>query len=82
MTKDVLDRRGTALHPHVVHGMQVIGSWLRAWRRRRGYTQSQLGRLCGLHQSTISRLENGRCAGLRWLRFAALVAALDGRSLA
>jgi transcriptional regulator with XRE-family HTH domain len=79
MTSDVFDRRGRPVQPEVVHGMLVVGRWLRALRRRRGYTQAQLGRLCGLHQSTISRLENGRCSGLRWIRFAALVAALDGR---
>jgi len=34
------------------------------------------GKLCGLDQSVISRLENGKLANLRWWRFAALVGAL------
>jgi hypothetical protein len=32
--------------------------------------------LCGLDQSIISRLENGKLANLRWWRFALLINAL------
>lgn len=32
---------------------------LRAWRKCRDYTQTQLGERAGLHHTTIGRLENG-----------------------
>ena len=36
-----------------------LGLAVRALRRRRGWTQAQLGERCGLSQSAISRLEQG-----------------------
>ena len=50
-------------------------------KRRRllaGLTQREVERLTGVDQTVISRLENGRQYGLRWSRFAILVATLDG----
>ena len=50
-------------------------------KRRRllaGLTQRELERLTHVDQTVISRLENGRQYGLRWSRFAILVATLDG----
>jgi len=50
-------------------------------RRRRllgSLTQRELERLTGIDQTVISRLENGRQYGLRWSRFAILVAELHG----
>ena len=58
-------------------GMAAIGESVREARRRAGLSQRHLGRLCGLDQSVISRLENGKLANLRWWRFAALVGALE-----
>ncbi len=49
-------------------------------RRRLGatLTQRRLEDLTGIDQTVISRLENGKQYGLRWSRFAILVATLDG----
>ena len=59
-----------------IAGMTALGESVRRARWRAGLTQRHLGKLCGLDQSVISRLENGKLANLRWWRFAALVGAL------
>ena len=59
-----------------IAGMAAIGESVRRARWRAGLSQRHLGRLCGLDQSIISRLENGKLANLRWWRFAALVGVL------
>ena len=47
-------------------------------RHRKGWSQRDLERRTGIDQSTISKFENGRRFGLRFTRFAAMVAVLDG----
>lgn len=37
-----------------------IGSRLRELREAQGLTMTQLGEMCGLTQSTISKVENGK----------------------
>lgn len=37
-----------------------IGSRLRELREAQGLTSTQLGEMCGLTQSTISKVENGK----------------------
>jgi len=59
-----------------IAGLVALGESVRRARWRAGLTQRHLGKLCGLDQSVISRLENGKLANLRWWRFAALVGAL------
>jgi predicted transcriptional regulator len=59
-----------------IAGMAAIGDSVREARRRAGLSQRHPGKLCGLDQSVISRLENGKLANLRWWRFAALIGAL------
>ncbi len=61
-----------------ITGFELIGRLVRMRRHRVGLTQRQLERLCGIDQTVISRLENGRLGGLRWSRFASLVEALGG----
>jgi transcriptional regulator with XRE-family HTH domain len=58
-------------------GMDIIGRWIRDARVRAGYSQSQLARMTGVHQSTISRLERARLEGLSLHLLALLVAALE-----
>lgn len=50
--------------------LAAFGAWVHEARRRLGCTQTAFGRLVGLHQSTISRLERGQ---LRHLVFATAV---------
>jgi len=74
----LLDRRGIPFPSLAVAGLEAIGESIRLARYRRGWTQAQLGQTIGVHQSTISRLENGRLAGMRWKQFASLIGALEG----
>lgn len=57
-------------------GMLAIGASVQAARRRAGLSQRALADRCGVHQSVISRLENGLLQNLRWWRFAMLEGAL------
>ena len=59
-------------------GFHLLGRTL--WRRRvsLGLSQRQLEAMSGIDQTVISRLENGKQTGLRWVRLAQLVDALDG----
>ena len=70
-------RRDQPGYPNVAfEGMVTIGNSVREARRRAVLSQRQLAQLCGLDQSVISRLENGKLPNLRWWRFAGLVAVL------
>jgi transcriptional regulator with XRE-family HTH domain len=74
-------RRHVVVRPRLVQGrddlvavaMQLFGALVREARRSMGLSQAGLGARCGLHQSTISRLENGRLTGLDFHRVAMLV---------
>lgn len=59
-------------------GMVLIGAALKRRRLRLGLSQTRLERMTGIDQTTISRFENGKRCGLRWWRFAVLVAVLGG----
>ena len=77
-------RRHVVVRPRLVQGrddlvvvaMQLFGVLVREARRSMGLSQAGLGARCGLHQTTISRLENGRLGGLQFHRVAMLVFAL------
>lgn len=56
-----------------------FGLAIRALRRRRGWTQAQLGERCGLCQSTVSDIETGRAYGCPVDTLTRLVAALGAR---
>ena len=60
-----------------LHGLLLIGQLVYEGRRRAGITQRQLGRVAGVNQSTISRLERGRLNGMRLKRRASILASLD-----
>jgi transcriptional regulator with XRE-family HTH domain len=65
-------------HETEQRGYDLIGAMLKRRRVLAGLTQRELERLTRIDQTVISRLENGRQYGLRWSRFAILVATLDG----
>ena len=56
-----------------------FGLALRALRRRRGWTQAQLGERCGLSQSTVSRIESGEGDRLTLLVLGRAATALGAR---
>jgi transcriptional regulator with XRE-family HTH domain len=70
--------RADVAEPQARRGFVLIGRLVLRRRQRLGLSQRHLERLCGVDQTVISRLENGRLGGLRWSRFAQLVAALGG----
>jgi transcriptional regulator with XRE-family HTH domain len=56
-----------------------FGLAIRALRRRRGWTQAQLGARCGLSQSTVSRIEAGEGDRLTLLALDRAATALGAR---
>ena len=64
--------------PLVADGTQLLGLMVRRRRLRFGLSQRRLALLAGFDQSVISRLENGLLRGMRYRRFAILVAILGG----
>jgi transcriptional regulator with XRE-family HTH domain len=59
-------------------GLDIVGAAIKRRRLALGWTQRFLEAQSGIDQTVISRIENGRQYGLRWTRFADLVAALGG----
>jgi transcriptional regulator with XRE-family HTH domain len=59
-------------------GYDLIGAMLKHRRSIARVTQRELEYLTRVDQTVLSRLENGKQYGLRWSRFAILVATLDG----
>lgn len=64
--------------PDVQRGWEIIGSMVKRRRTKIAWSQRDLALACGLAQSAISRLENGRLSGVRFGRFAKLVVAMNG----
>jgi transcriptional regulator with XRE-family HTH domain len=64
--------------PDQQRGFELIGATIRRRRLALGWTQRDLDARSGVDQAVISRLENGKQYGMRWLRFAQLVQALGG----
>ena len=64
------NRSGAPYDPQVIAGMEAFGRSVFAARKRAGLRQVDLARLCGLHQTTISRIENGVLPGLVFWRLA------------
>ena len=64
--------------PLARRGLEMMGAAMRRQRERRGLSQRNVQGLTGVDQSTISKLENGKRFGLRWSRFARIIAVLGG----
>jgi DNA-binding XRE family transcriptional regulator len=76
MRDPTLDRKGNPYPRLALVGMARLGESVRRARHRTGLSQADLGRLCALDQSIISRLENGKLPSLRFWRLAQVIAAL------
>lgn len=59
-------------------GWHLLGAAIRRRRLSLQWTQRVLEAESGIDQTVISRIENGKQYGLRWVRFAELVDALGG----
>jgi DNA-binding Xre family transcriptional regulator len=64
--------------PDVQRGWEIIGRMVKRRRTRLGWSQRDLSASSGLAQSAISRLETGKLSGVRFGRFARLVAVMGG----
>jgi DNA-binding Xre family transcriptional regulator len=64
--------------PDVQRGWEIVGRMVKRRRTAIRWSQRDLSRACGLAQSAISRLETGNLSGVRFSRFAKLVAAMGG----
>ena len=64
--------------PELQRGWELIGGMVKRRRSKIAWSQRDLSRACGLAQSAISRLETGKLGGIRFGRFAVLVAAMGG----
>jgi hypothetical protein len=76
MTWETFDARSAS--GAAQRGLKLIGIAVRRRRHYLGVSQRELGTYCGIDQTVIGRLENGKLGGLRWSRFASLVNALNG----
>jgi DNA-binding XRE family transcriptional regulator len=56
--------------------LEIFGERIRRGRHRAGLSQRQLANRSGVSQSTISRLERGRCIGLAFVRLVAICSAM------
>ena len=64
--------------PEVQRGWAMIGAMVKRRRHAIRWSQRDLERACYVDQTIISRLETGKLAGMKFSRFAALVAAMGG----
>jgi transcriptional regulator with XRE-family HTH domain len=61
--------------------MLLLGRLIRQARYRSGLSQRQLEWICGVDQTVISRLENGRVRHMRVQRVASVIAGLAGHMM-
>jgi predicted transcriptional regulator len=59
-------------------GLEIVGRSILRARTHARISQRHLGRLAGVHQTTISRLETGTLRDLRLSKLATIVATLSG----
>jgi DNA-binding Xre family transcriptional regulator len=64
--------------PEIQRGWEILGRMVKRRRTRIAWSRRDLPRACGLARSAISRLETGKLSGVRFGRFAKLVAAMNG----
>jgi len=64
--------------PDVQRGWEILGAMVLRRRRAIGWSQRDLQRASGLHQSGVSRLERGILSGIRFSTFARVVTAMNG----
>ena len=63
-------------NPHTIEALERIGVAVRHARRTQYLSQRVLGRLAGVDQGSISRIENGLAPGMRLEYLARIVAVL------
>ena len=65
----------------VQRGWDILGAAVKRRRLALGWSQRDVQRATGIHQTVISRLERGVLTGIRFSKFARLVAAMNGLDL-
>jgi predicted transcriptional regulator len=64
--------------PDVQRGWELLGAMVKRRRMALGWSQRDVQRATGFHQSGVSRLERGILSGIRFSTFARVVAAMNG----
>ena len=64
--------------PEAQRGWEIIGAMVKRRRMALGWSQRDLQDATGFHQSSISRLERGILAGIRFSTFARIVSLMNG----
>lgn len=67
--------------PDVQRGWDLLGAAVKRRRVALGWSQRDVLRATGIHQTVISRLERGVLTGIRFSKFARLVAAMHALDL-
>ena len=68
--------------PQAQVGCELLGATIRRRRHHIAMSQRRLARICGVSQSMISRLENGKLRGINLKKLGRIVAALGGLEIA
>jgi transcriptional regulator with XRE-family HTH domain len=69
-------------HPLLQMGWELVGAMVKRRRELLGWSQRELAHRSGTSQSVISRFETGKLRGLKFQRFAAMVAVMGGLDVA
>jgi hypothetical protein len=64
--------------PEVQRGWELLGAMVKRRRIAIGWSQRDMQRATGFHQSAVSRLERGVLSGIRFSTFARVIAAMNG----
>jgi transcriptional regulator with XRE-family HTH domain len=68
--------------PLLQMGWELVGAMVKRRRELLGWSQRELAHRSGTSQSVISRFETGNLRGLKFQRFAAMVAVMGGLDVA
>lgn len=57
--------------------LQELGTVVKHARLELGYSQAELGSMCGMDRVRVNKLENAALAEVGWTKVAAILSALD-----
>lgn len=66
-------------YPSAMENLETMGDRIRMLREAKGYTQTQLGDLCGVSKSAVSQWERNETANIKLQTFLTLLEVLGTR---